>query len=129
MYPGRRQHSCPLLILLTLPLLCFAPAALAMSPGEEARIEALLLAVSRETDIVFIRNGEEYSAKQAAAHLRLKLNRARSRISTAEQFIDSVGSFSSISGSPYLIRKSGEKPRPARDFLYELLRRTELRDI
>jgi hypothetical protein len=129
MYPGRGQRSGLPLIFCALLLLCLAPAALAVPPEEDARIEALLLAVSRETDIVFIRNGKEYSAKQAAAHLRLKLDHARSRISTAEQFIDTVGSFSSISGSPYLIRKPGEKPRPAKDFLYELLWRTERREL
>jgi hypothetical protein len=96
----------------------------AMPPVEEARTEAMLRALEQEVELAFIRNGKEYDARQAAAHLRLKFDRTRSRLDSAEQFIDRAGSSSSLSGEPYLVRKPGEEARPAGPFLHELLKRT-----
>ncbi|MDR2161078.1 MAG: DUF5329 domain-containing protein [Desulfovibrio sp.] len=118
-----RQRGAWLLpAALSVWLLCAGPA-LAMPPGEEARVEGLLNSLAQQEDVTFIRNGREHSAAEAADHLRLKWNHLRERLNTAEQFIDTAGSRSSLSGQPYLMRKAGEDPRPAGPFLRELLRR------
>ena len=118
------SHVPALLVLLIMACLPLAApgAALAVSPEEQPRVDALLAAVERETDLVFIRNGSEHTAQEAASHLRLKLRRAGSRVTTAEQFIDHLASGSSFSGKPYMIRQPGQEPEPAGQFLHRLLR-------
>lgn len=72
-----------------------------LSEGE--KIQRLIQAVET-SNVVFIRNGGEYNAKAAADHMRLKLSRAGSRITTARDFIRYIGTRSSMSGQPYYIR-------------------------
>ncbi|MGE0404065.1 MAG: DUF5329 family protein [Kofleriaceae bacterium] len=83
---------------------------------ERARIEALLSAVER-SNVVFLRNGREHSAQEAADHLRRKW---RGADVTAEQFIDRYGTESSSSGRPYRVR-IGDSERDAGPWLHELL--------
>ena len=108
-------------------LLILATPAFALSDREEARVEAMLAALEQSKDVVFIRNGDEHTAAEAASHLRLKLSKTRNRLDSAEQFIDKVGSSSSISGRPYLVREPGKGERTANVFLHELLRQADLR--
>jgi len=42
-----------------------------------------------------VRNGKEYTAGRAAEHLRMKYDKARNYISSAEDFIDKLASASS----------------------------------
>jgi hypothetical protein len=80
----------------------WAGSALAALEGRElARVEALLQVLSTKTDITFVRNGGRYPVDKAVKHLRRKLDSAKGKISTCEQFIDHVASRSSISGKPY----------------------------
>ncbi|MGC3965630.1 MAG: YfeK family protein [Rhodocyclaceae bacterium] len=111
------------LLALTLGLLLASPA-LALSAREEARVNAMLAALEKRTDLVFIRNGEKYNAADAVAHLKLKLSRTRDRLDTAEEFIDKVASSSSMSGEPYTIQQAGKPAQPAKPFLHELLKQT-----
>lgn len=93
--------------LVALVLLAFgagpAPAP-AQPPPEKARIEFLIASVEKDRGLTFIRNGAEHGAQEAAAHLRLKWQRAGERVRTAEEFIRLCASGSSLSGEPYLIR-------------------------
>ncbi|MFA9440325.1 YfeK family protein [Uliginosibacterium sp. sgz301328] len=109
------------LVALTLGLLSPLPA-FALSAKEEARVDAMLAALAKRTDLVFIRNGEKHNAADAVAHLRLKLSRTRNRLDTAEEFIDKVASSSSMSGEPYTIQQAGKPAQPAKPFLHELLK-------
>lgn len=91
-----------------LAILLFAIAAHAQAgtptPPETQKIQYLISAIESLPNAQFIRNGTAYDAKSAADHLRLKLQRAGSRVATAEDFIRVCGSVSSVSGSPYQIR-------------------------
>ncbi len=69
---------------------------------ERARIHALLDALER-SGLVFIRNGSEHTARAARAHLEMKLDRAGGRITTAEQFIETLAGRSSVTGKPYMV--------------------------
>ena len=94
----------------------------AASPGEQTRIDRLLDALGRQKDLVFIRNGSEHTAEAAVKHLKLKRRRAENRITTAEQFIDMLASSSSLSQKPYMIQRPGQTPKPAGQYLHNLLR-------
>jgi len=87
------------------------PAAASDPPAMIAahEIEALIKAVEMEVGAVFIRNGSEYSASDAADHLRRKLRSAGSRVNTADQFIEHIASKSSTSGNPYALRLANGK--------------------
>jgi hypothetical protein len=78
-------------------------AVFANGLSESEKIQRLIQAVEN-SNVVFIRNGGEYNAKAAADHMRLKLSRAGSRITTARDFIRYIGTRSSMSGQPYYIR-------------------------
>lgn len=88
--------------------------------SEPERIEALIATIA-SSDIVFIRNGSEHSASEAADHLRTKWSRAGDRVQTAEQFIDVLGSTSSQSGEPYRVRLPDGTERDAGPWLHERL--------
>jgi len=88
--------------------------------SEPERIEALIAAIAA-SGIVFIRNGTEHSARDAADHLRTKWSRAGDRIATAESFIDGLGSTSSQSGEPYRVRLPDGTERDAGPWLHEQL--------
>jgi hypothetical protein len=88
---------------------------------EPERIEALIAAIAA-SGIVFIRNGTEHSASEAADHLRTKWSRAGNRIATAESFIDNLGSTSSQSGDPYRVRLPDGTERDAGPWLHEQLK-------
>lgn len=56
----------------------------------------------------FIRNGDAHDSKAAAEHLLMKYGKAKSRLSTPEQFIDKVASRSYLTGSEYRVRCPGK---------------------
>ena len=72
--------------------------------SEPQKIEALLASIEHLQGAVFIRNGSEYTAAQAAEHLRYKWNKAGDRVKTAEDFIVLCATKSSMSGLAYRIR-------------------------
>jgi hypothetical protein len=89
--------------------------------GQET-IEKLLRAVEGSEGVVFIRNSEEYSAKEAADHLRMKWKSAGGDITTAEEFIDQIATKSSISNEPYRVRKPDGTEVESSAYLHEKLR-------
>jgi hypothetical protein len=83
--------------LLCLPLLARANLA-----AEQTRIDELIVCVAA-SDISFVRNGTTHDAREAAAHMRMKWGYAGKRITTAEIFIEHIGSRSSTTGEPYRV--------------------------
>lgn len=92
----------------------------AAARSEHDRIEALLAAIA-SSGIVFVRNGSDHSAAEAADHLRTKWSRAGDRVTTAESFIDGLGSTSSQTGEPYRVRLPDGTERDAGPWLHEQL--------
>ena len=101
---------------MALPLLVTA----ASLPEQE--IEALIARVEHARGVIFIRNGREYSASEAGAHLRRKLKAARGRIRTPEQFIEHIGTRSSVSGKSYRVRLPDGRTLDSATWLRQLLR-------
>ncbi|MCC6699733.1 MAG: DUF5329 family protein [Candidatus Hydrogenedentes bacterium] len=89
--------------------------------AEKKKIEQLIAAVEGLNDAVFIRNGTEYKAKDAADHLRRKLEAAGDEIDSATKFINLIASKSSMSGEEYTIRFADGRIVTAGDFLREKL--------
>jgi hypothetical protein len=91
---------------------------------EAEKIERLLEVVER-SEVIFIRNGQEHGPKEAAEHLRSKWQAAGQRIGTAREFVEKLGSSSSLTGEPYRIRQGDGRERLLGEWLLEELRRIE----
>lgn len=98
------RRSAAFLATLLLALAFTTPALAKSPPAETAKIEALIAAVEAAPDAVFIRNGSEHKAAEAADHLRLKWRHAGDRIRTARDFIRYCATKSSLTGRRYRIR-------------------------
>lgn len=91
--------------------------------SESRKIDELIKAVESLPGAVFLRNGVEHSAGEAAKHLALKLEAANGAIKTAEQFIEQIASRSSTTGDAYQIRFDDGRTVNAGDYLREELAR------
>ncbi|TGK30584.1 hypothetical protein EHQ05_06460 [Leptospira yasudae] len=67
----------------------------------------------------FVRNGAEHDPKEAREHMERKLNSAGGRIHTIPDFIEHIGSKSSISGKPYLVKFADGKTKESGIWLKE----------
>jgi hypothetical protein len=125
----------PLLASAIAATLLGAHPAIAAAPGKSAssaahlseaqKIEALISSVGGLKGAVFIRNGSEYDAAQAAEHLHRKLDYAGKRIHTAQQFIDKLATGSSMTGKPYKIRFADGRTVESAVYFREQLRKLE----
>jgi hypothetical protein len=80
---------------------------------ETKEIEALLKKIET-SDIIFIRNGVEHNAKEAADHLRSKWEQTNGKIKTKKDFIEQLATKSSLTGELYLVQlKDGSKIKAA----------------
>jgi hypothetical protein len=70
---------------------------------------------------IFIRNGSEHNGKEAAEHLRMKLQNAVV-VKTADDFIRLCASKSMITGKPYMIRLSDGKTMKSEEYFREKLK-------
>ena len=108
------------LLLVLVALLALSPMAAFAASSHE--IDALIVRVEHAQGVVFIRNGSEHSPVEAAAHLRRKLAAADGRITTAEQFIDKLGTRSSMTGIAYRVRLADGREIDSATWLRQLLR-------
>jgi hypothetical protein len=92
---------------------------------EDARIDALLKGIASLEGATFVRNGEEHRAKDAADHLRSKLERSGERVKTAEDFIDGCATKSSVTGKPYKIRFADGVEKESGPYLHGELRKID----
>lgn len=95
---------------------------------EAQKIEALLGRVAALNGATFIRNGDAHTAAEAVEHLRAKWTRAGGPddpSATAERFIESVATKSSLSGTPYRIRLPAGREVESAAWFSEQLREIE----
>ena len=90
---------------------------------EQQKIDRLIAAVESLEGAKFIRNKTEHSPKEAADHLREKRKAAGDQLTTAVQFIDQIGSRSSLTGEEYEIRFSDGRSVLAGEFLKQELKK------
>jgi hypothetical protein len=89
---------------------------------EQNKIEFLLSSVQNLKGAKFIRNGSEFTGKEAAKHLRMKLQKAGGRVQTADDFIRLCASKSYISGKPYMIKSIEGKTVKSEEYFREKLK-------
>jgi Family of unknown function (DUF5329) len=96
--------------------------ARADTPREDLNqtIEYLLDFVAR-SDCTFIRNGQSYTPKEAAAHMQAKYDHFKKQIKTPEDFIRLAASQSEVSGRPYLVRTQNGKEMKSADWVSQAL--------
>lgn len=79
--------------------------------SETDRAVEFIIRQVEQSDAIFIRNGREHKAADAARLLRAKFKNHRDEIKTPEDFIRVAGTKSSMSGKPYSVKdRGGEKP-------------------
>jgi hypothetical protein len=108
-----------------LTLLLGASALLAQatpSAVEEQMIDTLIQRVSKMNAMVFLRNGNEYTAADAAKHMQAKYDYFKKDLVTAEDFIDRCASRSEVTGQPYKVKLTDGAVRDANEFLNSELR-------
>lgn len=88
--------------------------------NESDQIEALIQTIE-ESDVIFIRNGDEYSPQEAAKHMRKKWNYAKDDIHTLDDFIENIASKSSMSGSPYQVKLKNGSAIEAKEWYSQIL--------
>lgn len=98
-----------------------ATPAIGQQDLEQRKIEYLINSIADLHDARFIRNGSEYDSKRAADHLRVKLQYARGRVNTAEDFITYCATGSSVTGGAYQIQFADGRIVATAAFLRERL--------
>ena len=104
------------LLAILSTLLLTGATATALAPQAKIEIDELITFV-QTSGIRFIRNGSEYSAAEAANHLRDKLARAGERVRTTDDFITGIASKSYLSGKPYLAKFPDGHTQPVGEWL------------
>ena len=112
-----------ILVTAFVILAIFSGAVSAQDNIEKKKIEFLISSVENLKGAKFIRNGSEYDdGKAAAAHLRMKLQKAGGYVQTADDFIKLCASKSFLTGKPYMIRSSNGKTIKAEEYFREKLK-------
>jgi hypothetical protein len=96
--------------LLLVFALALPGTVTAGADAEEAETEQeveYLLEFVAGSGCTFVRNGDDHDSADAADHLRLKYNRGKRYVGSAEQFIDRLATESSWSGDPYTVTCEG----------------------
>lgn len=109
-------------VVLAVVLALFSGVVNAQDNIEKKKIEFLLSSVENLKGAKFIRNGTEHDGKEAAEHLRMKLQNDVGQVKTADDFIRLCASKSYISGKPYLIRSSDGKTIKSEQYFREKLK-------
>lgn len=107
-----------------------ADEKLAFDPKEEDAKIAYLIKEVKESQVIFVRNGDEHSAMAAADHLQTKMTRARKTFGffgamkpiRVETFIEKIASKSSMSGKPYQVKLPDGNIISTEDWLKEKLK-------
>jgi hypothetical protein len=105
-----KAHRIPVLASLVLSLA--AVSTFAQPPaGVRTEVHGLLQAVEH-SGCEFGRNGTWHDSKAAGKHMRGKYDYlvARDMIASSEDFVERVGTKSSMSGQPYQVRCTGAAP-------------------
>ena len=110
------------LVASIVVLALLSGVANAQEDVEKKKIDFLLSSVEMMRGAKFIRNGVEHDGKEAAAHLRMKLQKAGGKVRTVDDFIKLCASKSFLSGKPYTIRSSDGKTVNSERYFREKLK-------
>ncbi|MES2780690.1 MAG: DUF5329 family protein [Bacteroidota bacterium] len=112
--------------LIAILLLCVTTQVFAQQTlSETQKIDHLISFVRNLRGATFIRNGSEHTPTAAADHLQMKREKAGSRITTANVFIEKIASKSSMSDDLYMIRFANGKEFPCQMVMLNELKKLE----
>lgn len=100
-------------------MLVVIPLIAAAGTDTDAEVNYLLDFVAN-SGCAFQRNDSRHDPESAADHLRLKYDRGKGYVNSAEQFIDRLASKSSWTGKPYTVNCDGIR-EPAGVWLHRAL--------
>lgn len=92
---------------------------------EAQKIDRLITYIGNLQGAVFIRNGDEHTAAEAAQHMQMKREKAGDRVKTVDDFIRLCASRSYLSGKAYQIRLADGRTLTSEQVLREELARLE----
>lgn len=113
-----RRHYFPLIILLALLGFCTHRA---IAEEDLDSTITYLLAYVKKADVVFIRNNQEHTPEEAAAHMRRKYEHFKDQIKTPEDFILFAGAKSLMTGKAYQVRMKDGKTMLTQKWLEDAL--------
>jgi hypothetical protein len=126
-YAQFKEESMKSILFTSFVVLAlFSGAVSAQDNIEKKKIDFLISSVENLKEAKFIRNGSEHDGKEAAKHLRMKLQNAVA-VQTADDFIRLCASKSIITGKPYMIRLSDGKTIKSEKYFREKLIGVRLR--
>jgi hypothetical protein len=108
-------------MLILFAAVVSADAQTMLPVQERQTIERIIVTVEHLTDAAFVRNGKAYCSDTAAKFLRGKWRAKETEILSVRDFIEKVGSYSSTTGKPYLIRFVDGREMPSAQFFQSLL--------
>jgi len=108
------------LLLKLLILSSIQTVSADVPPNQQPEVDHLLAFV-RQSDCLLIRNGSEYTGKNAVSHIQKKYDYFRDDIATTEAFIKYSATKSTMSGKYYTIRCPGKKEIRTQDWLLQEL--------
>ena len=121
--------QCRIAILIILLLSFLGPKSRAIAEDqpltEKAKIESLISYLESLQDATFVRNGSDYTSKNAAKFLRAKWSAHEEDAKTAADFIAKLASGSSSSGKPYTIRFKDGSSKNSGEVLSAQLKKLE----
>jgi hypothetical protein len=94
------------------------------SMSEDEKISYLINYLRTMADVIFIRNGDEYSPGKAADHLQSKWNKHKKKVKTAHDFVERLASFSKTK-EPYQIKFQDGHTITCGEFLNQELAKIE----
>lgn len=96
--------------------------------GSEISLENIehLITLVEQSDVIFIRNGNQHTPKEVADHLRTKWENSGNKNMTIEQFIENIASKSSISGNPYQVKLADGSVVTAKEWYSDLINKESL---
>lgn len=107
--------------IIAIALLVATQAGAAPEVTADREIRQVIDFVAR-SDCTFIRNGDAHAPTAAASHLSMKYGKARTKLSTPEQFIEYVATRSSFTGREYRVQCPGRKEQASGTWLLDALR-------
>lgn len=105
---------------LCLALLTITLTAQADEESLQLELDGLFTLVA-QSNCLFIRNGSEHDAEDAADHMRLKSRRGKKYYDSTEQYIDRLATKSSWSGKAYSVQCPNQPPLSSNEWLHGLL--------
>ncbi len=108
-------------MVILLAIVASLPLCAAEQKTSIADTAEYLISTVAKSDATFVRNGSNYTAKEASEHMRRKYDHFKKEIKTPEDFIEKCASKSEMSGKPYTVKFADGKNMRCDEWMKKLL--------